>query len=137
MTNTDELAVVSRLINCQGDPCDFGCSEGEVDRMKVLSKQLFPEKPYRVVRKWTWGDIEVDEAFSASLTEVGILPAFLIAEMVEDETEKFDSGLKVKTTPLVSFSNNCLFVTRNTAYILVGRGTRMTVSLGVYHALSL
>lgn len=136
--NDDPLIVqMSRLVRGDGDPCDFGCSQNDVPKMILLGKQLFPTKPYRVVSHWCWADLELNDSLAEKVKEQGMQPSFVYADkIIEDETATWDKGLAIKTTLLVEFCHNCLFVTRNTIYILVGAGSRMTVLPGVYAGLT-
>lgn len=136
MTPEDILEQASRLVNCDGDPCDFGCAEKDLPRAIALGKELYPGRPYRVARNWCWADLDVDEQDAKYLDEEGVLPAFLFAgEVIEDERNPEGAVIAVKTSLLVEFRNNCLFTTRNTIYILLGTGSRLVVSPIVFHSL--
>jgi hypothetical protein len=123
----------SRLVDGRGDPCDFGCTEEDLPSKIQLAKAMFPEKPYCAVAKWCWGDLDVSPGMAEEISQAGMQPSFVFAnEIVEDEAGRWNKGLSVKTTLLVGFHERCLFVTRNTAYILVETGSRMTVAPAVY-----
>lgn len=131
-----QLDLMTRFINGDGEPCNYGCSENEVPALIEIGRQRFPGKPYRVVRKWAWGDLEVKESLATLLAQNGFSQTFIYSsEIIEDEKDPMDKGLCVKSSLLVEFSNNAIFVTKNTVYILVGPGTRMTVPEDGYFGL--
>lgn len=132
----DLVRQIVRLVHGRGTPCEYGCSEEEIPEMISLCKQMFPGKPYRVVEGWCWADFELDEEQMEIFKNHGLKSSFIYADkIVEDGSDRGNKGLSVKTTPLVEFHHGCLFVTRNTCYVLVGIGTRMTVHPKVYSSI--
>jgi len=130
---SNEFEQMLRLVCGKGESCDLGCSIEKIPEMILLSKKMVPTKPYRVVRHWCWGDIDLDMLGLKHIKQAGIEPSFIYAdEIMEDERGDVRRGIAVKSTLLVKFHLDCLFVTRNTAYILVGTGRRMTVKPAVY-----
>jgi hypothetical protein len=127
---------ISRLVNGDGDSCDFGCSQNDVPEMITLAKKMFPSKPYRVVTYWCWGDFDIPTEQIEGVKQRGVEPSFIYASSVtEDEVDPANEGFCVKTSLLVEFHLNCLFVTRNTVYILSGKGSRMKVKPAAYNSL--
>lgn len=123
-----------KLIKGGGDPCDFGCSEKKVDAMIARAQQLYPLKPYCVVADWTWGDIDIDPRQADEVDQAGVLPVFVYGgRIIRDEVDRWAEGSCVKTTFLVGFHEQCIFSTRNSNYILLGPGTRLTVTPSVYN----
>ena len=58
------------------------------------------------------------------------LPVMIYAhEVVMDSQGRLKPGDWVRTTPMVSFSDGFCFQTRNTAYFLLGPGTRKSAEL--------
>ncbi len=136
ITNFSYLEQASKLVNCEGDPCDFGCTEGDIDKMIAHAKEKFPAKPYRVVSNWCWGDLEVAPGQVDIFHRKDVLPCFIYAnKIIQDERAPWDKGLSVRTTLLVEFHRDCIFTTRNSNYILVGSGSRMTVHPSVFTSL--
>ena len=128
-----ELEQMARLVGGEGESCDLGCAIEDIPRMISISKKLCPIKPYRVVRQWCWADLEVTMTEMDEFTQAGFKPSFLyVGEIIEDERGEFRKGNSVKTTFLTEFHLDCLFITKNTTYILVGPGKRMTVQISVY-----
>jgi len=133
MEISNEIGQIFRLVYGEGDACDLGCAIEDIPKMISLSKKMVPIKPYRVVRHWCGGDLEVDVSELEGIKQAGMKPAFIYAgELMEDERGEWRKGVAVKTTLLVEFHLDCLFITRNTAYILVGTGRRMTVNWDVF-----
>ena len=94
-----------------------------------------PYKPVCVVKNWMWWDLEVTEQQKQLLKEndqhAGLIKADTV---IEDEAGRFRPGDWVRSSPLVNFTENCIFETKNTVYLLVGKGSRKTISL--YTAIS-
>ena len=126
----DQMAA---LVGGHGDPCDFGCKEEDIDAMIARATELFPGKPCSVVANWCWGDIEIHPNDALKLRETGVEPAFVFADtVVYDQANRWPKGSCVRTSFLVEFHHPCIFSTRNTSYILLGPGTRMTVMPEVF-----
>ncbi|MED5530705.1 MAG: hypothetical protein VYA99_10170 [Pseudomonadota bacterium] len=124
---------ITQLISGKGVPCDLGCLETEIDLRITRAKELFPGKSYCVVSQWTWADIDVQSKDAAKFRKSDIKPHFIYADnVVDDEARRWRKGSSVTTTLMVSFNENCIFCTRNTSYILMGTGTRMSVLPDVY-----
>ncbi|WP_341936861.1 DUF6957 family protein [Marinimicrobium sp. C2-29] len=136
MDARQQIAQTSRLVNGKGDSCDFGCSEEEIEVMLACSKEHFPGKPYCVVKDWCWADVDIDKRQQEEFRAKGVIPSFVYANnIIDDQAGRWSNGLSVRTTLLVEFHKNCIFLTRNTAYVLVGRGSRLTVEPAVYNNL--
>jgi len=135
--NMGLIAQALRLVNAQGDPCDYGCSERELNNMIAYCQEMFPSKPYCAVKEWCWADLEIDNHQLEEARSEGVYPCFVYASyIIEDQAGRWSTGFSVRTTFLTEFHKNCLFVTRNTAYVLVGKGSRMTVAPAVYKNLT-
>lgn len=94
-------------------------------------KEHLPHYQYCVISNWRWVDIDTSEKARKKLKERGLKPCFLYsASVVEDE--KIRGFKSVRTTFLKSFHKNCIFLTKNTAYILQGSGTRITIEAAVF-----
>jgi hypothetical protein len=136
-TDDSSIAQAARLVNGRGDPCDFGCGESDVQEMIAHVKKILPDRPYCAVRHWCWADVDIDPRQAEEVRQAGVKPAFVYANyIIDDESGRWNVGLSVRTTLLVELHKGCIFATRNTAYILVGPGTRMSVCPNVYNNLS-
>jgi hypothetical protein len=93
-----------------------------------MASTCYPNKVIRAVKNWMWSDFEVSEEALGCFQESGIQPAIMFAHyLIWDSSGRWQEGWNVKTTALVSFEENCFFITRNTVYILVGKGHRKNV----------
>jgi len=127
----DVLTQLDQVFNNDGDTCDFGCSEQAVPKMIVYVKESFPSYPYCVVSDWVWIDLTVSNKAMATLEERGLKPSAVYAHQVVDDEMRRDFK-SVRTTLLQDFYKNCIFLSRNTAYILQGSGTRVSVNPAIF-----
>src|SRR5690606_5878640 len=117
------------------DPCNFGCDESETDSMIAYCSEAL-NKPYCLVKNWCWADLDVSRSDAEAIEKSGFRPAFIYASnIVADEAGRWRPGMSVKTTLLTGFKKNCIFVTANTAYVLLGTGTQLRVSPSIYTSL--
>ena len=122
-----------RIFNCTGDPCDFGCHENKVAEKIAYVKKHLSGYLYCVVADWIWIDINVSPENLKRFQVRGIKPSFVYAhKVIEDEAQR--PFVSVRTTFLQDFHENCIFLSRNTAYILCGKGTRVSIDPVVYAA---
>jgi hypothetical protein len=136
MDASELISQASRLVNGKGDPFDAGCREDEAQDMIAYCKHLRPNKPFCLIANWCWADLDIDPMVIERLNSVGVQPAFIYSSyIIEDEAKRWNAALSVKTGLLAEFHKNCIFETRNTFYILVGKGSRLTVSPAVYNNL--
>jgi len=117
-----------RVVNGDGDPSDLGC-HGTVGELLVRGHEIFPDVPVCVISDWVWVDISMSEEMTARLRSVGnVEPALLYSESVQfDEKGRFGNGSVVRTSLLAQFKAPCFFRTRNTLYVMQGRGVRLSV----------
>lgn len=128
-----DIWMVLSFLYGEGTSCDFGCSEENIVEMVALSQEIFPSKPYRVVKHWLWADLKLDQQHLDRYKALGLQPSVIYAkEIVQDGSDRGGVGKSVRTSLLMEFHHGCLFVTRNTTYILVGSGTRMAIHPFVY-----
>ena len=113
----------------KGKNFDAGCRENQIDKYLNLCKDIEPLKLVCVVKCWQWWDLDVPQGIKESLFEQSKQYASLINadHILFDQQGRFNEGDWVRTSLLVDFHNNCIFETRNTFYLLVGKGTRKTV----------
>ncbi|WP_375277324.1 DUF6957 family protein [Pseudoalteromonas marina] len=129
-TPTSHLDNLVSAFNHEGDIFDAGCDESDIDSYKSKCKKLIPYKPVCVVKNWMWWDLEVTEEESNVLKQNGQHASLIKADtVIDDEAMRFRPGDWVRSSPLVSFTENCIFETQNTVYLLVGKGSRKTISL--------
>ena len=110
-------------------PCDYGCSPEHLETMKNEAKRLYPNKPYCAAAQWIWTDLVVSDEDEKLFSQRGVNPCFVrCLEVIEDEVSRPHITKTVRSTALVEFHSNCIFVTRNTSYILVGPGHRISIN---------
>lgn len=103
----------------------IGITPSMMDEMRSTALKLAPHKPVRIVSDWLWVDSSTDEKLKESLDSMGLTPAFICSlNVIHDDQHAIPSGGYVRTTLLRQFSNNCIFETRNTSYVLIGSGKR-------------
>jgi len=119
------------VFNNEGTPCDFGCSQRSVPTMIEYIKKHLSPYPYCVVADWKWIDMNASQEIRESLGNYGFKPSALLARRVITD-ERMRPFKSVRTTLLQGFHKNCIFLTRNTAYILSGPGTRVSVDSRVF-----
>lgn len=117
-----ELARLASVLYEPGVLTDFGCSESQIELMKQKCEQFSPDKPICVVKDWAIWDIEPPQ--SSPDFVISLIKADYI---IYDELDRFPVGGWVRTTAILSIHESCIFMTNNTSYILVGRGTRKSV----------
>lgn len=108
----------------------IGIDLDQLQDMIPYAKDLCRDKPVRVIEDWVWVDILGDKKeLDASIVD-SLQPAFIYSSnVIADETRYVPYGGYIRTTPLKRFSENCIFETRNTSYILVGSGKSLAIPL--------
>ena len=120
------ISQYDRVFGDEGTPCDFGCSQQSVPAMIEYVKAHLSPYPYSVVADWKWVDMDASQETRESLDSYGLKPCALFANRVITD-ELMRPFKSVRTTILQGFHENCIFLTRNTAYILTGPGTRVSI----------
>lgn len=98
------------------------------DEALTYAKQFFPDGSYCLVRDWRWLDLEVTESERLQLAKTRRQPALIYAHtVIYDSERRWDIGDFVRTS-LLHQHDGFNFKTLNTAYLLLGPGTRIPVS---------
>ncbi|MDF1622724.1 MAG: hypothetical protein P1V33_04545 [Pseudohongiella nitratireducens] len=131
------LRQILQLTKGRGDLheyCDFGCQEEAVDQMITKAKEIYPNKPYCVVGQWTWADLMISSEQKQKLAdESGVQPSFIYSDYIfQDNAGRYKRGNWVRSTLLVEFHSPAIFCTKNTSYILVGTGSRISVDTSFF-----
>jgi len=118
------------LLSLHGKPeADFGCAREEVQKRIDDAYYHYPDKRVSVVADWKWVNIQLTEK-EKKVFPTYLMPAFLFADKVLQESPY--RGIDwVRTTLLMECHYPRLFVTKNTCYVLVGRGTKCSLSVNV------
>ena len=129
-TPISELENLVSAFNHEGDTFDAGCDASDIDLYKTKCREFLPYKSICVVKNWMWWDLDVSEEGKKFLNKNMQHAALIKADtIIDDEAGRFLPGDWVRSSPLVSFNENCIFETKNTVYLLVGKGSRKTIPL--------
>lgn len=91
--------------------------------------QLFPHKPYCLVKQWILLAADVSADDLEKIHSANHLPLFVFAhEVVEDSRRRFQPGDWVRTSMAISF-DGVMFETKNSVYVLMGDGHERVASL--------
>ena len=127
-SENDATPEIFSMLYSPGIDCDFGVDESLLQVMIGIARGRHPNRAVRAVKNWMWWDFEVSEKDLHRFEENGVKPTMLFAHyLIWDSRGHWSEGWNVKSTVLVKFEENCFFITRNTVYILVGKGSRKTV----------
>lgn len=104
---------------------------GTQEDLIALAAKRFPSKAFSVVKQWILIDLTVNSDEQEKLTRLGLLPMTLFAhEVVLDSKGRFQPSMWVRSNFGVSFTEGCMFETKNTVYLLWGAGLRKEASVG-------
>lgn len=106
----------------------ISCPARMQDRMVDFVKSEYSDKQYCVVEHWTWIDIKVNGEEKEKFRSEGLIPAFIYADFILQSSISLSEKYVVSTL-LVELVNNCIFVTKDTCYILVNEGSHTTTNL--------
>lgn len=131
----DLLAEVTALM--YGDGIYAMGFYGDVREAQALAHSHCPGKPFCLVRAWRIIDVEVGQAYAQSLAEAALAPVIVYAEDVVIHSAGLrNKGDWVRTTFQRTFTQNFLFETQNTIYVLAGDGVRLSGSVKAVLAMS-
>lgn len=106
-----------------------GCQQ-PVEQALLEARKHVKWLPLCAVEDWVILDAIVTETERANLAAIGCQPMFLFAHsVVHDEQRRFEPGNWVRSSMGTDFKEGFLFVTRNTAYVLLGPGYRKPSSI--------
>lgn len=113
----------------------LGGSRLNDDELIRLASDEFEGRSFCVVREWMIIDVMLPEPHEQSIKNQGLQPAILYAHRaVFDSEARFSAGESVITSYQQSFEY-CFFESKDTLYILAGRGSRKHASLPAVLAL--
>lgn len=111
--------------------------QGSQEDLISLAAQAFPGKAFCVVRQWILIDLTVTPDEKEKLTKLGLLPMTLFAhEVVLDSKGRFQPNMWVRSNFGKSFTDGCMFETKNTVYLLLGPGQRKEATVGAAFSMS-
>jgi len=110
-----------------GDPCDLGC-QGSVNQDLIDQATAISKAPCCFVDDWMIWDLDFQQDNLKQLEAWGKKPSIIYAHyVIEDQHGRFLPGDNVRSSVLKEFHAPGFFLTGNTMYVLMGRGTRKTV----------
>ena len=113
------LNEVSQLLYGTGDESP-GWQDSEEELISLAAK-TFPGKAFCVVKQWILIDLTVTPVEREKLTSSCLLPMTLFAhEVVLDSKGRFQSGMWVRSNFGKSFTEDCMFETKSTVFLLLG-----------------
>ena len=123
------LNEISQLLYGIGDESP-GWQSSEEELISLAAK-MFPSKAFCVVKQWIFIDLTVNPVEKEKVIGLGLLPATLFAhEVVFDSRNRFQPGMWVRSNFGRSFTEDCMFETKSTVYLLLGPGLRKEASIG-------
>ena len=109
------LEEISQLFYGEGEAMP-GWSGSQEDLI-ALAAISFPGKAFCIVRQWILIDLIVTPDEKEKLTKHGLLPATLFAhEVVLHSTGRFEPSMWARSYFGKSFTEGCMFETKNTVY---------------------
>lgn len=110
---------------------------GSQEDLIYLAARSFPGKAFCVVRQWILIELTVTPVEKVKLTNLDLLPMTLFAhEVVLDSKGRFQPGMWVRSNFGKSFTEGCMFETKNTVYLLWGAGQRKEATVGAAFSMS-
>lgn len=129
MKNEILIEEIAKFFKMEGDRSAFGCDQSEIDRWAKFCEERYPGKGFCAVKLWSIVECECNEKEKLHLFEMGLLPFVLHTNhVIFDSRERWGPGSFASSYFQVSIEHNCLFVTMNTCYLLVGIGHRKSIS---------
>lgn len=132
MSDTHPIASVVDFLSMESGRPMQGCAPEDIEGLLAQVEARFPGKPICVVSNWIYADLEVTDGQRSVFQQQGLNPVLLWAHTVLiDDRRPHYVGHCVRSTVQVSFTEGCLFETRNTVYVLRGPGVGKLVNAAV------
>jgi len=129
----EQLNKIAALVKGDGAAMK-GCAMSRESAIQ-LSNVRYPGKPYCLVKDWSWFDLFVPDSVKDLLADSEFQPAILYSHsIVLDQKNRFPPDGWVKSSLLTHWDEDGFFITRNTVYILLGEGSRLSTTLGAVEA---
>lgn len=94
------------------------------------AREHYKRFPLCVVEDWIILDAILSDDEREKVAVAGCQPMFLFAhKVVHDEQRRFEPGHWVRSSMGTTFKEGFLFATRNSVYVLLGRGHRKSSSI--------
>ncbi|WP_275546274.1 DUF6957 family protein [Pseudomonas sp. Marseille-Q0931] len=123
----DEQTARQALLDAPGTVMLGHTPAGET--ILALLDEHFPGRQFCLVRNWIWIDLDLPDDVREEMSRMQLQPVMLYGDVLIDSLGRFEGGDWLRSTPLVSFSQGCLFETRDTVHVLLGHGLRKRAEL--------
>jgi hypothetical protein len=129
-----DAELLSNLLFGPGQP--LGGSRLGDEELVRLASETFSEKPFCVVRHWMLLDVMLPQSMEKDIKAQGTQATILYAQvMVFDSRGMHKPGGSVLSSYQLEF-DGCVFESKDTIFILAGRGSRKHASLPAVQALA-
>lgn len=121
------LARLAQLVGGHGEPvtgCDLSAEEAI-----TLAQGRFAQHSFCLVQDWTILDLKTTGEELEALHSRGLEPVVVYAlRVVSDSRGRFNPGDWVRSSFQLSYEEAGFFLTKNTVYVLLGKGSRQTIT---------
>ena len=97
--------------------------------LALINQLVSAKRQQTLVREWIWIDLDLPDDVREEMSRMQLQPVMLYGDVLIDSLGRFEGGDWLRSTPLVLFSQGCLFETRDTVYVLLGHGLRKRAEL--------
>ncbi|NVZ75195.1 hypothetical protein HX859_09890 [Pseudomonas gingeri] len=122
------LARLAQLIGGQGETVK-GC-DLSTDEAATLVQGRFPQHSFCLVQDWAILDLETTYEELEALHSRSLEPVLIYAlHVVHDSRGRFNPGDWLRSSFQLSYEEPGFFLTKNTVYVLLGKGTRQQITV--------
>lgn len=101
-----------------------------VQEAALTAQKKFTARPFCLVNEWMILDLEVDSIELNALHLRGLEPVVVYSLcVVQDSRGRYQPGDWVCTSFQIAFEAPGFFLTKNTVYVLLGRGKRQSMTI--------
>ncbi|SEH85303.1 DUF6957 family protein [Pseudomonas asplenii] len=127
------LTQLAKLLGGQGTPVE-GCNLSAQEAV-LTAQERFNPRPFCLVSEWKMLDLEISTDELNALHARDLAPVIVYAPcVVLDSSGRFQPGDWVRTSFQSRYEAPGFFLTRNTVYILLGRGSRQNITVDELNA---
>ena len=120
---------IAKFYNEKQELSTLGCDEYEIEKWKKYCQEYYAEKGICLVKEWTVVEVLFSDSETNLLVGLGLKEFVLNANNVLwDSKNRWPPGSVVCSHFLSAIEENCLFITKNTCYVLVGVGHQKSIS---------
>ena len=108
----------------------IGCSEDDLDVVCAQCGKIDDKKKIHVVKYWNWLDLQDDVERKVADYAESRLPSIIYAnKLIHSLSNTAQKDEWIQSSMLVKFHAPAIFETRNTFYVLAGKGVRKDISV--------